>query len=135
MSDTSSQTHWNDLVDDLVDVKFGRVKDVPLEDMSETSSEASVHSHTSRYQITKRERKTVRNLDHRRCFVTNTYSHGGEIARIIDNCNAGTRKMVSALLLGWRLINRVFQVDALRGLGIVHEKFNFADISNLILSE
>jgi hypothetical protein len=98
MSDTCSQTHWNDIVQYLMDANLGMVKEVPIQDVSEASSEASVHSETSRYRITKRERKTVRRLDHRRCFVTNIYSQGGEIARIIDNCNVETRKVVSTLL-------------------------------------
>jgi hypothetical protein len=98
MSDTCSQTHWNGLVDYLIDANLGVAKEVPIQDVPEASSEASVHSETSRYRITTKERKTVRRLDHRRCFITNMHSQGGEIARILDNDNADTRNLVSTLL-------------------------------------
>jgi hypothetical protein len=90
---------WDDLVDDLRSLTFAKINNTRWDDddESDTGSTKSEHSETSRYKVTSLERQAVRGLDNRRCFVTNTYSHGSEVARILDNSNAGNRALVSAL--------------------------------------
>jgi len=140
MTKIPSPDDWDLLVNHLGTVKHGRIQEFKPGNISETSSEASArsaHSNPSRYKVTDKERKAVHDLDGRRCFVTKSFSCGCEVAHILANSNAGNRNLVSlpASVDSHNLANSASQVNALRGLGIVHPDFNMADISNLILSE
>jgi hypothetical protein len=100
MSDMPRKILWDRLVAHLDTAKFGDIKRTQrdLDDVSDTGQEASTHSDISRYNPTAQERKTVRALDHHRCFVTNVYSHRSEVAYLLDSCNAENRALVSARL-------------------------------------
>jgi hypothetical protein len=101
MSDTPHQILWDDLVNHLGAAKFREIQRTQrsLDDVSDTESEASKQWDISRCNLTPEERKTIRALDHHRCFVTNAYSHRSEIAFILDSCNAKNSDLVSALAL------------------------------------
>jgi hypothetical protein len=100
MSDTRRPILSDLLVDDLATAKFRNIQATKRRldgHVCDASSEALKHSDISRNNVTTKECKTIRSLDHHRCFVTNAYSHTSKIGYILDNCNAGNTKLVSML--------------------------------------
>jgi hypothetical protein len=95
MSDKRRSMAWDELVDHLREVKLAKPTQRPSDGVSDTSSKASKHSETSRYNVTGQECTTIRNLDHNRCFVTNVHCVPSEVARVLDNCNVGNRELAS----------------------------------------